>query len=381
MKNWLVNKQRILFGLILFILAAPFINNITGIVTVDALSGAIVIPEATSFNLSKWFSGDYQLEEEKYVNETFGFRNFFIKINNQIAFSLFRKPYVNGVIIGKKDYLYEENYLKAYYGTDFIGTDSINHRMNRLKFIHDTLNKLNKTMIIIFAPGKGSFYPEYFPDDQLRKKSITNYEYHLERSKQLGLNCIDFQRYFIENKNKSAYPLYPKFGIHWSNYGMCLVIDSVIHYIEKKRSIDMPEAYWHDIKLGDADKTDYDIGAGMNLLFKLPYNELAYPVIQFEEDATKQKPSVLVISDSFFRGIHQMGIFNAFSNSHFWYYNKEIYQETDKLFLKTSQVDLKDEIAKHDIVMLMCTDANLPKLGWGFIENTYDMFHGDTLQQ
>ncbi len=36
----------------------------------------------------------------------------------------------------------------------------------------------------------------------------------------MGINHIDFNSYFVQNKGKSKYPLYPQYGIHWSYCGM-----------------------------------------------------------------------------------------------------------------------------------------------------------------
>jgi hypothetical protein len=98
---------------------------------------------------------------------------------------------------------------------------------------------------------------------------------------------------------------------------------------------------------------------------------MAYPQIQFESDSDKTKPSLLVIADSFYWGIYGMGWGNLFSDNHFWYYNKEIYPEN----LNVENVNLQDEILKYDIILILSADANLPNLGWGFIENGYDVFY------
>lgn len=376
MKDMSNTIKGFLFCIILGLLLIPIIQSKFEFVKLTPLKGAIVQPEKKYINAKDWFSGDYQLQEEKYLNETFGFRNLFIRINNQIAFSLFNKAKANGVIIGKKNYLYEENYIKAYYGADFIGVDSITHRIERLKFIQDTLSKLNKTLIVVFAAGKGSFYPEYFPKEYLREKGKTNYEYHVKLAKEFGLNYIDFNSYFIENKNKSKYPLYPQYGIHWSNYGACLAADSMIRYIEKIRDIDMPNLYWNKIETADAKESDYDIADGMNLKFKLKSFKMAYPVIQIQSDSGKIKPSAIVIADSYYWLMFGNTFSRALSDNQFWFYNKQVYPEYYKNGLETSQVNLKEEIQKHDIFIILATEATLPELGWGFIENTYDLFKG-----
>jgi hypothetical protein len=377
MKNLSVKIKGVLFIFILILLIVPIIQNKFNIIKIEPLKGAITEPEKKYFSIKDWLSGDYQEQEEKYLNETFGLRSFFIRINNQIAFSFFGKAKANGVIIGKNNYLYEENYIKAYYGTDFIGIDSINNRIQRLKFIQDTLKKLNKTIIVVFAAGKGSFYPEYFPDEYITKlRGKTNYEYHVKFAKEAGLNFIDFNKFFIENKNKSKYSLYPQFGVHWSYYGMAIAADSIIRYIEKTRKIDMPNLFWDELTL-DTDNShtgDNDIIDGMNLLFKLKSFPMAYPHIKFQSDSGKTKPSVLVVSDSFYWAIFNFGFPSAFSTNHFWFYNRQIFPDSYQKPFETSQVNLRDEINKHDVIIIMANEATLPKLGWGFIENTYSLY-------
>ena len=375
MKDLNIKIRVALLLLVVLILLTPFIQSTFSFVKLAPLRGAITQPVKKGFNFTDWFSGEYQAQEEKYLNESFGFRNLFVRINNQLAFSLFKKAKANGVVIGKQNYLYEENYIKAYYGTDFIGIDSITHRMQRLKYIQDTLAKLHKNLILVFAAGKGSFYPEYFPDKYKIRKGITNYEKHIELAQKMKLNYIDFNKYFMEIKHTSKYPLYPQYGIHWSYYGMCLAADSIVRFIEKVRNIDMPNFYWNTVELANAKETDYDIADGMNIKFKLKSFKMAYPNIQFQSDSGKTKPSVLVISDSFYWGMFGSGIITrSFSDNHYWYYNKEVYPSNGNS--QTSQLNLKEEINKHDMIIIMATTATLPGFGWGFIENAYDLFKG-----
>lgn len=370
-----VLKKNILLSIFVVLLTIPAVQGFFKIIKEKPLQGAIVPSPDTILTPDAWFSGRFQLVREKFQNENFGFRNFFVRINNQVAFSLYHLARANSVIIGKENYLFEENYIKAYYGKDFIGMDSTSKRIQQLKFIQDTLSKLNKNLIIIFAAGKGSFYSEFFPDSLKSEKGVTNYSCHTKLAKEQGLNFIDFNKYFIENKSTSKYPLYPQYGIHWSYYGMTIVADSIIRYIEKLRNIDMPNLLLTNIELADPKEYDYDIAGGMNLVFKLRSFKMAYPNIQIQPDSNKIKPSVLVIADSYYWGMFNFGISNAFTNSHFWFYNQQIYPDSYQSPLETSQVDLNSEIAKHDVIIIMATEATLPNLGWGFINKAYSLFN------
>jgi len=364
----------LLFMAIMLLFMAPFVENKFHFSKLKPLSGAITEPEKKYFSMKDWFSGEYQKQEETYLNESFGFRSFFVRLNNQIAYSLFKTTSAKNVVIGKNGMLFEENYIRAYYGRDFVGNDSIQHRMQKLKFIQDTLQKLNKSLILIFAPGKASFFPELIPDSCLSEKSTTNYDVHIKLAKEYGLNYIDFNSYFIEHKNNTPYPLYPQCGIHWSHYGACLVADSIIRYMEALRKIDMPNLFWTEVEMSDPKDEDNDIGDGMNLFYGLKPYKLAYPNLQMQSESGKTKPSVLVVADSYYWGMYKFGISDAFGNNHFWFYDKEVYPESYKTGLKVDQLNLGEQISHHDVIIIMATQPTLPDLGWGFIEKLYGYY-------
>jgi len=226
---------------------------------------------------------------------------------------------------------------------------------------------------VVFAAGKGFYYTEYIPNQFKTKKILTNYAYYLKKTKELKINHIDFNDYFVKNKTKSKYPLYPQYGIHWSKYGMALAADSIIRYIENSRKIDMNNLGWKNVSVENPKEEDFDIEEGMNLLKRLKSFQMGYPQLQFEQDSLKAKPNVLMISDSFYWGMFNFGISCVFDKSHFWYYNQEVYPETFTTPLTTDKVNLKKEIQDHDVIIIMATPATLPNFGWGSIERFYEI--------
>jgi len=363
---------------LLLILLSLFVLQITQYqfswIKLKPLDGYFLDTEKNQFSWKGWFNGSFQEVEDKYLTDSFGFRSFFIRVNHQWRFSLFNKAKTQWVTVGKENYLYEENYIKAWYGTDFVGRDSIEKRMYKLKYLQDSFEQLGKKIIVVLAAGKGSFYPEFIPEQFHNERGETNIELYRQYIEKLNINCIDFNRYFIENKYISPYPLYPQYGIHWSYYGMCLAADSIVRYIEKMNQISMPHIFWDEIKMSQPLKDDSDISKAMNLLFSPRTFNMAYPQVQFEADSGKTKPSLLVIADSFYWGIYGMGWGDLFTNNHFWYYNKEIYPEHFNAPHTTEDINYEEELLKFDVIIILSTDANLPNLGWGFIEKGYDVF-------
>jgi len=254
----MMNKKNRTPAILLMILLALFTLHFTQYqfhwIKLKPLEGYYIDAEKDKFSWNGWFAGTYQESQDKYLNDHFGFRSFFIRLNHQWRFSFFNKVKTQWVVVGKENYLYEENYIKAWYGDDFIGQDSIEQRMYKLKMLQDTLNQLEKRIIVVLAPGKGSFYPEYIPDNLHKERGTTNIDVYRQYIEKWNINCIDFNRYFIDNKEKSPYPLYPQYGIHWSYYGMCLAADSMVRYVEKINNIDMPNMYWETVKMSQPKK-------------------------------------------------------------------------------------------------------------------------------
>jgi hypothetical protein len=372
------NYKKILMGIMLLCLFLPLLQEELKMVEILSLKGAIVDPPKPGFHFSKWFEGTFQKEEEAYQNEKFGFRPLLIRLNNQIAFSFFNEAKAKGVIIGKEKYLYEENYIKAYYGKDFIGSQIIVDRLEKIKYLQDTLKKKNIDLIVIYASGKGSYFPEFIPEEYKTHRDTTNFETYVKKSKELGINHIDMYSYFIREKLKSKYPLYPKYGIHWSAYADFVVTDTLIRYIENLKKADLPELKIHSVVVSDSLRwRDYDVAEGMNLLFKLPSQKLAYPEYSFQEEH-KIKPKALLIGDSFFWGIIGMGLANKFlTYPEFFYYANELYLP-DKPTKPREQIDLKSLIESQSLIIILTGDANLPHFGWSFINDAYMLYGKDT---
>ena len=233
-------------------------------------------------------------------------------------------------------------------------------------------------MLLVYAPGKGEHCKEYIDDKYIHPIKRTNYQDYVSLSKQFGLNTLDLLDYFQKLKPKSPYPLFPKFGHHWSYYGECLATDTIIKHIEKLHHCDMPDIVWNNIEVVDTARSrDADVLKSMNL-FKNPQQnmKLAYPEVMFENDTTKNKTRVLTISDSYWYGPVYMGVpQQCFAGGSFWYYyNKVIPSPIPGEKVEVWQLDLKQEIESNQVIMLLYSDGNLPTFANAFIDDAYELY-------
>ena len=158
---------------------------------------------------------------------------------------------------------------------------------------------------------------------------------------------------------------------------MSMAADSLIKYIEHTRQIDMPDVFIDSYKVESISRRpDYDIGKTLNLLCKLKEEKpLAYPVYRFESNDEKDRPKVLAISDSYYWNIFNTQIpKNLFGNEAFWYFYSKVYPDTYFSPLSVGDLNLKEEIEKQDVILLMITERFLYKFGWNFIEDAYALY-------
>ena len=122
---------------------------------------------------------------------------------------------------------------------------------------------------------------------------------------------------------------------------------------------------------------DYDIATAMNLICRLKDSEpLAYPVYRFgERSDTLDYPMVLVVGDSYFWNIINPGIpKEVFGNEAYWYFGHLVYPDFYYKPTYVSDLDLKEEVEKQDVILLMTTERFLYKFDWKFIDNLYALY-------
>lgn len=375
-------QKRLLFAVFIILMLLPFAEYHLKIFQFKPLDGSYEVidkPELKWFTWKSWFNEKFQNDFNKSLEANIGFRNVLIRLNNQLDYTLFKQTSTHKAIIGKSDCLYEEGYILDYIGASFLGKDSINKLLYKTKLLQDFLKKeKNIDLIIVFEPGKASYFPEFIPDKyKVEKRTISNYNYFSKQCNLMNINNLDLNAWFLKLKNTSKYPLFPKYGVHWSTYGMCIAADTLLKYIENKRNINMPDMYWDKIKVTDKLKdVDFDIELTLNLLCELPHEKMAYPELKFYNSDSMIKPNVLVIADSYYWSIYNNQIpHNVFNNQQFWYYNTTIYP--DIWGENAKYVDhSKDEenIEKQDVILIMVTELNLYKSFFGFVDSIYKLY-------
>jgi len=308
---------------------------------------------------------------EKYIEENMGFRTLLIQLRNQFDYSVFNHTETPLVVFGKNGRLLLETYIRNYKGALFSGAGQIRNNVRRLKMIQDELGKHNVDFLLIFAPGKASFYSDLIPH-HYQQRPVTNYQYYIKTLAGSGINFIDMNAWFCKLRGKTKYPLYPLNGAHWSSYGIGLAADSMFHYIEKMRNIELPDFSWDKVTLSDSMRyADNDIGELMNLWWPVKHTPMPYLHFCYKQEG-KTRPKVISIGDSYWYGFSYTGITaNVFAKDIYWFYFRDILENEQKTGT-VANVNLKKQLFSQDLVILMVTEATFQLFPYGFIDGFFN---------
>lgn len=365
-----MNIRSLLLTVLLLLLLLPALNMRFAFFKSLPLGGDVHLAPNAWFNIRSWMDGSYQQQKELYLNDNIGLRPELVRTNNEIDYLLFRKPHAANVVFGKEGCLFEQGYIDARNGKDFLGHERWRGMARRLRYIQDTLARAGKQLLFIFTPSKGRYYPEYFPNiDRLNPSAVTNYDVLKHYCDSFGVHNIDFNGWFLRLKPVTPHPLFSKQGIHWTRWAAIRAADSFNRNLEQRLGIEMPNIILgKDICSTTPRDGEDDIAHGLNLWKPVTTETWCYTDVAYDEDSATQKPTVVFITDSFFwTWAADQEPQHCYKDWEFWYYFNEIW--SDDVFSgkrplgHISDDTWMDKLAHTDALVIMLTEINLVNVG------------------
>ena len=375
MEKW-VHRILCILTMVFFLLV--FLQEKTHFVEVKPLGGVVKEVGYPKFTMQSYADRSYQNDLEKYSKQKFGFREWFIRFYNQYIWDFYGTTRAR-VSVGRDGWLYEPQYVEEYYQSrmyDFTDEpDVIKEKFRkeavRLYKLQEILKEFGVTLFVMIEPGKERVFPEHLPDGgkYTRPMGVKAVDYYPCLFDSLGINYVDFSKYFVEQKGKVDYPLFPQTGTHWSNIASLYATDSLIRYMEAVGNRNL-----NNIKVGTpyydpTRRPDDDLEQMMNLMREMPKSPNMYADFSIIKDTSASKPKLITVGDSFFWNIiNQVPLDSIFSSKQYWYYNSTIYFNPN--FNSTSEIDLVAELLGTDYIMLSYCTANMYDIGNRFISKS-----------
>ena len=383
-KGW---SHIIQFVCIMAVLTAIVVQGFTGIVKTKPLSPYIDKLEVVKQDLTfeHYRDGSYQMYLAKNAWKKAGFREFFSRCYNQVAFTFFGKTANPNVKKGSHNELYLTGNLDDITGkllTDRYGSienakaDAQKNVKETLALI-DTLRQHGTEFLFVFCPTKTAVYPEYMPKPY--KDNISDFrlaDYYIQLFKENDIPHIDFYNYFISLKDSAPYPLYTKTGCHWAESTIPMVADSILRKIEAMTAYQLPSINYVDPNLSSHySGHDSELETHIDLLFPMRNPELPRPVITLADTIGKDHPSLLVVGDGYFAPLLESCFIEAFDSWDYWMYNNlsNSSRPANKWKYLDQMFNTAETLEQADIVIALYTSNYLLNYMNGFTHTAQEL--------
>ena len=373
-----------LFVLTILLLAFPAVQQHAKLFEFKPLNGVTVAAQSPELTLRSFMNGSYQRQEDQYLSENIGFRETFIRCFNQLSWSLFRHHQNATIFINDDNWIFNDFTIKHFYGQsvyDFADDSEkalkkMDGDVKMLCQLQDLLKEYGVQFFVCLAPGKDMVCAEHVPEVKGfdRPRGIRAIDVYPPLFDSLGINYIDFSKYYMAIKDTVSYPLYLKSSSHWSNLAAVYAADTLFRYMEslggfKLRDFSCSEPYLDKTRIPDADLEDV-----LNLIWPIETGLNYYTDVSMDDDTTAAKPNWLVVGDSYFwEWQYNFPLEQIFGRFHYWYYNSTVYN--DPLHTNVDQVDLLRELLTTDVVMLLYSPTNLYNLNRNFLTKALFKFY------
>ena len=387
-------KQRhyiIPFLCFMLLMTATMVQGFTHWIPAKPLSGFYDAKSRVKFSKDTWLDGSFQDYLTDYARVHTGFREFLIRSYNQLCYWCFDKISNDNVVCGKNKELYMTMYLddisgkrvKEFFETEEQAKAVARENVKETLRLIDTLHQHHTDFLFVFAPSKVYTDQENLPNayqNCLKQPHFLLSEYYIELFKEAGIPYLDMFHYFRDIKDSVPYPLYTRYGSHWSAATIPFVADTLFRALEAVSGCSLPSIEVLDENISaEYSGHDCELEALMNLYFPVEKPPVGQPVFRLTDTVGKDHPNLLVIGDSYFLMVKKSCFNDAFHYCDFWQYNENLLTLRENLNWK--KVDYYAEayqmLEDADIVMAIVTAPFIYNYLWGFEQRAFDLFaHG-----
>lgn len=174
---------------------------------------------------------------ESYFNDSFGFRNLLVKMNNKFKVTFLKESPSTNVLIGKNNWLFyssstDGKSIQDYEGTDLFSKADLIIIKNKYEKQQKYLESIGAHLIIVIAPNKSTIYPEFMPDSIKKGEGQSRLDQVIAYLKSnTTIDIVDLKAPLI--KAKKDFPTYYMTDTHWNNYGALIGYTEIMKKVNK----------------------------------------------------------------------------------------------------------------------------------------------------
>jgi hypothetical protein len=253
-----------LIVLFLLILLSPFIQQLFRIVPPMENKENRKLSEKPEFNPA--LLDPFPAAFESWYNDTFPFRNQFVKIYADVSVDWFNKsPFPDLVIFGKRPNLFMvDKELDTYMKNNLFTREELDRIRSEFKYRKEYLSGKGIDYYVAVCPTKYSVYPEYLPWYITPRDTISRTDQFVSLIKELGITMIDLREVLVNAKDSVSDPLFTATDNHWNEIGSFFGYREIMKHIRKKhREISIPD--FADFKIRKQDRDGGNLAHMINM--------------------------------------------------------------------------------------------------------------------
>jgi alginate O-acetyltransferase complex protein AlgJ len=221
-----------------------------------------------------WWNRTFQTTFTAAFDERMPLRNWMVRINNQLDYSILRvnRMYAGNIVVGKNGVLFEKPYILETLGyASPVRDERIRRMAERLKHLHQLLRQRGISLLVIGTPGKVSFMRDAVPESILeyRPGAPRNYDRLAKIFSDEGVPFVDGRAEMRGSNLASRGSFFPKGGVHWTLLGAYAALERpVARLLSEFAPSDLTRVVLDDVTITQpAIGTDADLLSLANLLF------------------------------------------------------------------------------------------------------------------
>lgn len=310
-----------------------------------------------------------------------GLRSFWVRLDNQIDYSLFRQTAQRGdgtrLVLAPGDWLYERQYIEFATNKSKLAPEECARRVERMRRVEAKLARRGIPLLYVIAPSKASVYPEHIPAEFFREKKpeqiVTSWELGRDYLPNSGVSYIDGPTLYERWKREGVPDLFARSGTHWSYVSALRIWDEIRASLNPRLAHPIPPLQFAPLQAHRPQNNDRDLLDLANLLVSRPYEHpLPKPtMIPQKEVKTADLPRILWVHDSFgWVLIEELYESNSARPSNSLYYFATEMKipggiATDR---KIAEIDWPTYLRDYDAIVLVWTEIAYEFDSCGFFE-------------
>ncbi len=168
-------------------------------------------------------NNDYMKDLSDWFDKSFGLRNFLIGTEHRIMAAIFGESSEKKVILGKDGWLFYEETLDDYQGTNLMSEREIYSIAKTLELMDEYCKSNGMKFAFVPVPNKSTLYPQKMPGFYPDFSGKSNMDMVKDELKNTEVEYVDLETEFAKEKI-----LYRKTDSHWTTEGAGFASDCIL---------------------------------------------------------------------------------------------------------------------------------------------------------